>query len=72
VGIFFFTIFIIGTALCLAGCAWNKFKRNASGWDIIPGAGWVRGLRSKDTSSYSAQADLEHPRPSERGYQDTL
>jgi len=46
-GIFFLTVFIISTAFCFAGCAYNKFKEDRSGFDIIPGIDVFRGVRTR-------------------------
>jgi len=36
-GIFFFTLFILGLVLFLAGCAFNYFKEGKRGWKMVPG-----------------------------------
>ena len=35
-GIFFFTAFMLSLVLCLAGGAWNYFKEDKRGWEVVP------------------------------------
>lgn len=62
-GIFFFVLFILGLVSCIAGCAYNRFKAEKSGWAIVPGATtairWIDNVRSRGRGQRWSPQDEE-------------
>lgn len=59
--IFFFTAFMLTLVLCVAGGAWNYWKEDKRGWEIVPFysacAGCVDKYKSKGNQHWTPQMD---------------
>lgn len=62
-GTFVFVVFILTLVGCVAGCAFNKVKRDKTGWEVVPGAGLVSMALGKCLKEprYTPQMDYDTP-----------